>query len=66
MTLGQIRQRLNRIASSALRGDYDAAHSEEDRLFVEVLRAVADGKAGPTEARAALRSKELIFVRRTA
>lgn len=66
MTLRQIRQRLNRIASVAVRGDYEVAHSEEDQLFVDVLRAVADGTAGRAEAAAALRSRELMFVRKTA
>lgn len=66
MTTDDIKKRLVRIAAAALAGDHEAAHGHEDELFVDVLWAVAEGKAGLVEARAALGSRELEFSRRRA
>lgn len=44
--------------------DYEAAHSMEDRLWAEVLSAIADGADGAPElARAALKSQNIDFGR---
>lgn len=64
MTTAEIRRRLVRIGAEARQGDHEAAHGDEDRLFVDVLRAVAAGKAGAVEAQTALASTELQFPRR--
>jgi hypothetical protein len=66
MTITEIRRRLVRIGAAARRGDLEAAHSDERALFVDVLTAVAIGKAGANEATAALESLSLDFKRRTA
>ena len=66
MTIPTIQRRLLRIAAEAKRGDFERAHSLEIELFVEVLRAVAEGKAGAVEAGECLRSLELRFIRATA
>lgn len=66
MTSSQIRQRLIRIAAEAKAGDFEAAGSEERRLHIDVLKAVAEGSAGAIEATTALASLELEFVRRSA
>ena len=59
-------QRLIRIASAAREGDNDAATGGERDLFVDVLKAVANGEAGSAEAKQALMSLELVFPRWTA
>ena len=61
-----IRRRLIRIGAAARSGDFEAAHSIEAEMFRDVLRAVADGKAGRTEALAAVQSLGLDFKRRYA
>ena len=66
MTTVEIRRRLIRIGAFARDGDFEAAHGEERKLHVDVLRAVADGKAGRIEALAAIQSLGLEFKRATA
>lgn len=54
--------RVAQIAQAAAEGDDEAAHSRQDRLFVEVLRAIALGAPGAVElARTALESTEIPF-----
>lgn len=54
--------RVREIAEAAAEGDDEVAHSRQDRLFVEVLRAIALGAPGAVElARAALTSTEIEF-----
>lgn len=58
-----IQLRLNRIASLA-HSDPEAAHTEEDRLHVDVFRAIAEGAPRAlTLARLAVKSTELNFRR---
>lgn len=63
MTVVEIRRRLIRIGAAARSGDFEAAHGDEKQLFADVLRAVAEGKAGRTEALAAIQSLSLDFKR---
>jgi hypothetical protein len=61
VNLTEIRERLAQIDSS--KRDPEVAHGQEDRLFADVLRAVAEGTAGPDEAREALKAEEIRFPR---
>jgi hypothetical protein len=55
------------IAATARDGDYEAAHSERDALFADVLRAIAAGAPGAVaRAREALRAAAIAFARRCA
>jgi hypothetical protein len=55
------------IAAAAREGDYEAAHSERDALFADVLLAIAAGAPGAVElAREALRVEAIAFARRCA
>lgn len=52
------------IASAAKRGDNEAAHSLEDKLFRDVLTAIARSENDQGElAREALKARELRFAR---
>lgn len=62
MTVKQIEKRLEEIKASC--EDYEHAHSEEDSLFEDVLKAIARGHQGAAElAKAALKSKKIDFTR---
>jgi len=65
MTPKQVRSRVNRISES--QGDPETAHSLEDKLYEDVLRAVAHDNITIPEARElcheALRTKTLTFPR---
>lgn len=63
MKTPEIRRRLVAIGSAARSGDFEAAASHERQMFVEVLQAVAENKAGPVEAAVALASLGLEFTR---
>lgn len=57
-----VRARVEAIAEAAAEGDHEAAHSRQDRLFVDVLRAIALGAGDAvTLARASLASTEISF-----
>ena len=63
MTIDEIKARVERI--KACGGDYEAAHSEEDKLHQDVLRAIRDGECEDPDACAAeaLKTLELDFIR---
>jgi len=57
-----VRVRVERVR--AMTGDDEAAHIEEDRLWADVLRAIAAGAADPRVlARTALETEEIDFAR---
>lgn len=70
ITTHEVRQRLLEIKSLADEGDFEAAHSEEDKLHREVLRYVFDNS--PTWstmhilAKLALQSGSIEFARHAA
>jgi hypothetical protein len=66
VTRADIKQRLITIGLLVRAGNRDAAIHCERQLHADVLRAIADGKAGTAEAREALRSLELEFPRSAA
>lgn len=45
MTLDQVREALEEIRAEAKKDDDEGAHICEDRLHVDVLRAIAEGTA---------------------
>ncbi len=58
MTVDEIRARVARIDATA--DLVEKAHREEDRLYHDVMRAIAGGASNPTElAEAALATKDL-------
>ena len=62
MTIEEIRQRIADIDDSSDDGEY--AHRQEDRLYRDVLQAIAGGVQNPSElAKAALESEDLTFDR---
>jgi len=62
MTVEEVRQRVAQIDDIA--DDGERAHRDEDRLFCDVLKAIADGAPDPAGlARAALESRDLDFDR---
>ena len=63
MTPKRVRERVKWIDS--VRGDDEAAHSAEDALYAEVLRAIADGTAEDAQACAkeALKTQHIGFAR---
>lgn len=65
MTREEIRKRVAKIRRIA--GDFESAHSEEDRLRHDVLRAIADDERVPVDvreaARLALSTAEIDFPR---
>jgi hypothetical protein len=66
MRLLHVEQALLRIGMAA-KTDPEAAHGLEDKLYRDVLEEVAKGESyGAELARAALRSRELMFPRRCA
>ena len=46
-TIDNVKDRLCVIRSHAANRDNEAAHSEEDKLYQELLIAIAEGKARP-------------------
>ena len=66
MTVDDVKTRLIEVAKLAIAGDFEAAHSAEDSLLVDVLQAIAGGNddgCAPELARQALRSRGLSFKR---
>ena len=65
MTPDDVRTSVERVRAYAAKGDSEAAHSEEDRLFEYVLRAIAhEACEEPGEcARAAIESLRIKFGR---
>jgi hypothetical protein len=62
MTVDEINARVDKIEAEMR--DYEAAHGDEDKLHVDVLRAIAEGAPNAAElARAALRTTSLDFAR---
>lgn len=62
MNIDQIRNRVRHIDN--LRRDNEAAHSEEDTLYTDVLEAIADGSPNAAAlAEEALRTKNIDFAR---
>lgn len=60
--LEEIRTRVARIEAN--RDDDETAHSQEDDLYTDVLRAIADGAPNASElAREALRTVDIDFAR---
>lgn len=68
LTPAQVREALADLVLIAARDDDEIAHVEEDRLYVRVLRAIADDRCeSPAEcARLALASDRIGFNRRCA
>lgn len=66
MTAEDVKIRLDRIRGCGK--DYEALHSEEDALFVDVLTAIANGKCTDPAgiAKEALQSREIPGKRRCA
>ena len=64
-TIDNVKDRLCVIRSHAANRDNEAAHSEEDKLYQELLIAIAEGKARQPKAMAALAvtSKDIKFIR---
>jgi hypothetical protein len=63
--INEIRTRVARI--EAIRHDDEVAHSMEDDLYADVLRAIANGAENAAElAREALRTGDIDFARWTA
>ena len=60
MNISDVRRRLRKI--EAMQHDYEAAHSEEDALYGDVLRAIAKG-ADRALASEALKTQNLTFPR---
>jgi hypothetical protein len=62
ITVDEIRDRIARIDDAS--DDSEHAHREEDRLYCDVLKAIADGAPDPAGlARAALEARDLLFDR---
>jgi hypothetical protein len=65
MTVQQVKNRVSAI--EAVKRDFEVAHSMEDELYIEVLRAIVAGVPDIQElAEAALESQAIDFVRVTA
>jgi hypothetical protein len=65
MTVQQVKNRLSAI--KAVKRDFEVAHSMEDELYIEVLRAIVAGVPNAQElAEAALESQAIDFARVTA
>lgn len=64
MTVDDVNGKVRKIARLAKSGDFEAAHSEEDSLYVKVLYCISQGaKDGAELASAALKSNSLDFER---
>lgn len=62
MKVAEVKARVERVRSLAQ--DFEAAHSEEDKLYADVLSAIARGaKNGQELAAAALQTEYIEFVR---
>jgi hypothetical protein len=68
MTTEDIEAKISDIfRAAAIQDNFELAHSLEDRLRRDVLRAIANGADNAADlARAALRSSQIRFERRTA
>ena len=71
MTLAEIRKRLDEIATIAQtpsfeEADWDAANSERDTLYIEVLESIADGSCEDPRAAAqeVLKAQDIKIKRR--
>lgn len=65
MTVADVQERLAKIRILAEACDHEAAHSEEDLLYTEILQAIADGKCTDPAAvaREAVTSDSIKFYR---
>lgn len=63
MTVEQVRERVAEIEASV--GDDETAHGMEDRLYLDLLRAIAEGRCADPAACAAeaIKADELDFAR---
>jgi hypothetical protein len=62
MTTAEINERVQAIKDIAY--DYERAHDTEDRLYIDVLQAIANGADNPRElAAAALATLKIAFAR---
>ncbi len=65
LTTKEVRDKVWDIGQKA--GDFEAAHSDEDDLYEEVLKAIVAGHDDPVElAKAALLTKKINFARHCA
>ena len=64
MTVGEIRERIQQIGEYASRDSNDEAHVDEDDLYLDTLRAIAEGASNARElAREAMRANALEYER---
>lgn len=65
ITVSEIRKRVKEIRD--LKGDYEAQHSREDDLYIDVLKAIAAGqRKGLVLANEALAAQRIKFPRHSA
>lgn len=57
LTLGKVRSRVAAVKAAAIVGDHERAHNEEDKLYLDVLRQLAD--EGSELAKTALGTQEM-------
>lgn len=50
LTIANVLRRMDTIREQANKGDYEAAHSEEDRLHRDALATIASGRLNREEA----------------
>lgn len=64
MTVAEIRERIRQIGEYARHDSNDEAHVDEDDLYLDTLRAIAEGASNARElAREALRANGLPYER---
>jgi restriction endonuclease Mrr len=64
MTEEHIKRVIKRIEELAKEGDDQAAHELEDSLYIDVLRAIANGAENPSKlAKEALKAHEIDYTR---
>ena len=64
LTLLDVEKRVGEIKNKVIERDYEYAHSMEDDLYVDVLKAIAAGTRNSKQmAEAALKTQELDFPR---
>lgn len=62
MDIQEVKTRVQDIKN--FKGDYEAAHSKEDELHREVLKAISEGEENPEKlAEEALKTREIDFAR---
>lgn len=70
LTIANVLRRMETISAHAAKGDYDAAHNEEDRLHRDALATIATGRLNREEATTladeAFKSTRIQFSRKTA